>query len=149
MKPNKQRSKEESPERLGNPAHAQRARDLCARWQKMQTAMQPWKTQWQEIADLMMPRKAGITSMTSTPSSSKEALMFDTTAGDAALTMAGGLMSWMTPANESWFAYDPVFELRQSDRVKMWLQDCSFRIQRFPGGHLLLSVCASASEALL
>lgn len=134
MKPNQKMSKEERAEpEKACPVKQQRARDLCARWQKMQTVMQPWKTQWQEIADLMMPRKAGITSMTSTPSSSKEALLFDTTAGDAALTMAGGLMSWMTPANESWFSYDPVFDLRQSDRVKMWLQDCSFRVQEMLG----------------
>lgn len=115
------------------PQYAKRGLELVQRWQRMSADLQIWKSQWQEIADLMMPRKAGISSTTSTPGTSKEALLFDTTAGDAALTMAGGLMSWTTPANERWFAYDPVFNLRQSDRVKQWLTECSERIQEMLG----------------
>lgn len=85
----------------------------------------PWLTQWQEIADLMAPRSAGISTKTNLPGTSREALLFDTTAGDALQTMAGGLMSWMMPVNEPWFGFDPVRELRGSDRVKKWTQECA------------------------
>jgi hypothetical protein len=110
-------------------ASSARGADILRQWQGMSTELSVWKPQWQEIADLMMPRKAGISTTYETPSSSKEALLFDTTAGDAAMTMAGGLMSWTSPANESWFNYKPIFELRGNDRVKQWLAGCSERIR--------------------
>jgi len=91
----------------------------------MQSDRMPWLVQWQEIADLMAPRSAGISSKTNLPDTSREGLLFDTTAGDALMTMAGGLMSWMMPANEPWFGFDPTRELRGSDKVKKWTQECS------------------------
>lgn len=120
---------EAKPDTSDKPASKLRALEICDRWQRMSGAVAVWKSQWQEIADLMMPRKAGINTTYYTPSSSKESLLFDTTAGDAAMTMAGGLMSWMTPANEEWFNFQPTFDLRGNDRVKQWLQDCAFRIR--------------------
>jgi hypothetical protein len=103
----------------------QRAHDLCSRWTRMQGDRMPWDSQWQEIADLMSPRVAGITNKTSTPSSSRESLLFDTTAGDALMTMAGGLMSWTMPGGEPWFGFDPPSSLSRSDKVKAWAQDCT------------------------
>lgn len=91
----------------------------------MQSDRMPWLVQWQEIADLMAPRSAGISSKTNLPDTAREGLLFDTTAGDALMTMAGGLMSWMMPANEPWFGFDPTRELRGSDKVKKWAQECS------------------------
>lgn len=110
-------------------ANKKRALDICRRYDQMRADQDPWRTQWQEIADLMMPRKAGITTTEYTPDSSKESNLFDTTAGDAVMTMAGGLMSWTTPANESWFNFDAPFQLREVDRVKQWFTDCSFRLR--------------------
>ncbi|MEN3942511.1 portal protein [Prosthecobacter sp. SYSU 5D2] len=106
---------------------ALRARKICRRWQEMSGALSVWRAQWQEIADLMMPRKAGMTAQVMTPGAGKEARLFDTTAGDALMTMAGGLMSWTTPANEAWFNFQPVAGLRDRDPVKLWLADCSQR----------------------
>lgn len=98
---------------------------LCERWQRMQADRMPWLTQWQEIADLMAPRSAGISTKTNLPGTTREGLLFDTTAGDSLQIMAGGLMSWMMPANEPWFGFEPTRELRGSDRVKKWAQECS------------------------
>lgn len=106
-----------------------KAKAISDRWKALQSDLQVWKTQWQEIADFMMPRKAGISSITYTPSVSKESLLFDTTAQDAAMTMAGGLMSWTTPANEVWFTFEPPFALRGIDSVKQWYLACSQRVQ--------------------
>lgn len=91
----------------------------------MQSDRMPWMVQWQEIAELMAPRSAGISSKTSTPGTSNEGLLFDTTAGDALQIMAGGLMSWMQPVNEPWFSFDPIRQLRGSDKVVKWTQECS------------------------
>lgn len=104
---------------------AEKAERLVKRWLQMQSDRMPWLVQWQEIADLMAPRSAGISSKTNLPDTSREGLLFDTTAGDALMTMAGGLMSWMIPANEPWFGFDPTRELRGSDKVKKWTQECS------------------------
>lgn len=112
-----------------NQNTALKAKQILQRWQEMSGTLSIWKTQWQEIADLMMPRKAGISSQDHTPSSSKESRLFDTTANDALMTMAGGLMSWTTPANEPWFNFQPVSALKDSDPVKQWLTDCSRRQQ--------------------
>lgn len=106
-----------------------KAKAIFDRWTALNTDLQIWRTQWQEIADFMMPRKAGISAVTYTPNSNKESLLFDTTAQDAAMTMAGGLMSWTTPANEVWFTFEPIFELRDSDPVRRWLLACSERIK--------------------
>jgi len=111
------------------PQSDTKAKSILDRWNALSTDLQIWRTQWQEIADFMMPRKAGISAVTYTPNSNKESLLFDTTAQDAAMTMAGGLMSWTTPANEVWFIYEPVFELRDSDPVKQWHLACSQRVQ--------------------
>lgn len=91
----------------------------------MQADRMPWMVQWQEIAELMAPRSAGISTKTNLPSASKEAMLFDTTAGDALQIMAGGLMSWTMPVNEPWFGFDPTRELRGNDRVKKWTQECA------------------------
>ena len=89
----------------------------------------PWLPQWQEIAELMAPRNAGIATKTSTPSTSKESMLFDTTAGRALGTMAGGLMSWTMPSSEPWFAFDAPAQQSKSDKVKAWAQECSERMR--------------------
>lgn len=103
----------------------ERAEKLCRRWVDMQTERTPFLTIWQEIADLMSVRSAGIVAKTETPDTSKDSMLFDTTAGDALMTMAGGLMSWTMPTNEPWFNFEPTRELRGIDAVKRWTMECS------------------------
>lgn len=98
---------------------------LLRRWQQLDSDLQLWKPQWQEIADYTLNRKAGISEKVDTPSTSKEAALFDTTATDAAMTMAGGLMSGICPPNEQWFTYEPIFQLRGSEPTKNWLASCT------------------------
>jgi hypothetical protein len=99
--------------------------EILRRWQGMSGELAIWKPQWQDIADKGMPRMAGISTTTDTPSTAKESALFDTTANDAAMTMAGGLMSHTSPANEAWFSYQPIRELRSSEEVKRWLAGCT------------------------
>lgn len=108
-----------------NVAKVERGVKLMRRWQSMSTELSLWKPQWQDIADHMMPRSAGINTKYESPNTNREILLFDTTAGDAAMTMAGGLMSWTSPANEAWFNYKPAFGLRGVDPVERWLTECT------------------------
>ncbi len=107
-----------------SPSKSQ-AEKLCRRWQSMQGDRTPFLSVWQEIADLMAPRSAGINTKTETPDVAKDAALFDTTAIDALTTMAGGLMSWTMPTNEPWFNFEPVRQLRGSDPVRRWAMECS------------------------
>lgn len=103
----------------------EKAKGLCERYAKLKGDRAPWDTAWQEIADYMMPRKAGITSAEYTPNSSKESRLFDTTAADGLQTMASGLMSWRVSTQHPWFSFGPDLQQRGSDKVKNWLQDCT------------------------
>lgn len=104
----------------------------------------------------MMPRSAGISSKTNEPNTSNENLLFDTTAGDALQTMAGGLMSWMQPVNEPWFSFDPIRQLRRSDKVVAWTQECSELAREYLSNSTfyteshedLLSHCAFGTSAM-
>ena len=106
-------------------AKTERGIKLMRRWQSMSSELALWKAQWQDIADYMMPRSAGINTKFESPNTNRETVLFDTTAGDAAMTMAGGLMSWTSPANEAWFSYKPNFDLRGVDPVERWLTECT------------------------
>lgn len=101
------------------------AEELCRRWSVMTGEVAPFKTKWQEIAELFRPSHACITSEYNTPGNNREAQIFDGTPGRALGKLAGGLMSWILPANEPWFSFDPVYSLQKVDRVKQWLREVS------------------------
>lgn len=81
---------------------------------------------WREVADYMRPVKQGITHETvaadfrETPNIPRIAALFDTTAVDANMTYAAGCMSWMTPSETHWFAFDAPPFLAGDDEVKRW-----------------------------
>jgi hypothetical protein len=80
---------------------------------------------WQEIADYVSPRKAGITSKRYMPDSNKEAQIYDATATDSVQRAVAAYTSWTTPASQPWIALKPNLKLKTSDAVKGWLAECS------------------------
>jgi hypothetical protein len=80
---------------------------------------------WQEIADYVSPRKAGITSKRYMPDSNKEAQIYDATATDSVQRAVAAYTSWTTPASQPWIALKPNLKLKTSDSVKGWLSECS------------------------
>lgn len=80
---------------------------------------------WQEIADYVSPRKAGITSKRYMPDSNKEAQIYDATATDSVQRAVSAYTSWTTPASQPWIALKPNLKLKTSDAVKGWLSECS------------------------
>lgn len=106
---------------------------IVKKWTALESERSPMDTLWQEIAEKFMPRKAQINTSRITPDTSLEAQIFETTPIDSLQTMAAGLMAWTTPSAEPWFAFEPSLQLRQSDRVKMWLQDVTQLLQEYLG----------------
>lgn len=81
----------------------------------------PWLTLWQEIARYMMPRRLpGLNGTVSSPGTGNDALLFDTTAVRANMTLANGQLAWMSPLEASWFAFDPAPQVRD-DAARQWL----------------------------
>ena len=80
---------------------------------------------WQEIADYVSPRKAGITSKRYMPDSNKEAQIYDATATDSVQRAVSAYTSWTTPASQPWISLKPNLKLKTSDAVKGWLSECS------------------------
>ena len=116
-------SKEEESKPVNS--NGEKAQELCRRWTFLQAELTTFKTIWQEIADFFMPRKAGIITKTTTPNVNKESQRFDSSPQQAVQIMAGGLMSWLTPSAQPWFSYNPIRQLRDVDRVKAWMAECT------------------------
>lgn len=89
-------------------------------WNDKETLM----SEWQEIAEYIIPYKSTILKKT-TRASEAESKLFDTTAQDALLTAAGGLLSWTTPKNGGWFGYVPSNEYKNNLNVRKWLLECT------------------------
>jgi hypothetical protein len=97
---------------------------VIARHQDLASERAPWDTQWQELAEYCLPRKAEIAAKRSSPDSSRHDILFDSTAMQAASTLANGQLAYITPADSRWFVYEPPRGVT-SDRAKAWYAKCS------------------------
>jgi hypothetical protein len=97
---------------------------VIARHQDLASERAPWDTQWQELAEYCLPRKAEIAAKRSSPDSSRHDILFDSTAMQAASTLANGQLAYITPADSRWFVYEPPRGVT-SDRAKQWYAKCS------------------------
>lgn len=83
---------------------------------------------WRDVAAHADPlrRDIGMDAATGLfPSISGGANIFDSSCRDAARTYAAGCMSWMTPSETTWFAYNPPRYLRRDDSAKSWYSECT------------------------
>jgi hypothetical protein len=101
------------------------------RYEKLKTARGVWDTAWQEIAEHIFPRKAGITQKDYTPNNNRDARLYDTTAMDSLGKSVAGYMSWTTNKTQPWFEFTPVLQQRRFDSVKNWLRECSMVSQEY------------------
>lgn len=86
-----------------------------------------WDSHWQALANYVQPRKAYISEqrVESSPSGEKESQLFDSTAVQANMTLASGHMSWMTPAEVLWFAFEAPQRFTNDDEVRGWFHQCT------------------------
>lgn len=84
-----------------------------------------WDTMWQEIAEHVFPRKAGVTQKDYTPNNQRDAFLYDITAMDALERAVAGYMTWTTDKSQPWCEFTPTLAQRKSEPVKNWLRECS------------------------
>ena len=82
-----------------------------------------WESHWQEIADLMLPRKAEITKERSR-GDKRSTLIYDATAIHSLELLAASLHGMLTSSANRWFSlrYKEA-KLNESDEAREWLED--------------------------
>jgi hypothetical protein len=106
------------------------AEELLARHERLKTERQVWDTLWQEVAEVVQPRKSNITT-TQTPDAGRNADLYETTAVDANYVLGAGQLSYITPATERWgaFEYPEIMRSKNGgnapDRAKKWFEECT------------------------
>jgi hypothetical protein len=83
---------------------------------------------WRDVATHADPlnREIGLDEATGwTPSISGQAAIFDSTIKTAAETFAAGCMSWLTPSETKWFAFNAPRMFRGDDKIKSWYSECT------------------------
>jgi Bacteriophage head to tail connecting protein len=84
-----------------------------------------WDAWWDEVSRYCMTRKADMFTMRSAPSDQNDAVLFDSTMVQANIVLANGCMSYLSPADSRWFAYDPPAYLKGNDRCEQYFRQCT------------------------
>ena len=96
--------------------------NLDRRFQQLQSQRSNWESHWQEVADLMLPRKADITKKR-TQGDKRTERIFDGTAIHAVELLASSLHGMLTSPSTPWFSMryrDPM--LQGDDEANEWLE---------------------------
>ncbi|BAQ85514.1 head-tail connector protein [uncultured Mediterranean phage uvMED] len=87
-----------------------------------------WESHWQEVADLMLPRKAEITKERAR-GDKRHTQIFDATAVHALELLAASLHGMLTSSANRWFSLRfKETQLNESDEAKEWLEDATQRM---------------------
>jgi len=111
------------------PDRSDGARNVLERWEALSTELGVWKTNWQDIATYIQPRKSGITVTRSYGDTAPQAQLFTSTAIRGNQILANGMVSMMTPVESPWFAFDAPASQESVDAVKAWYAQCTEIIQ--------------------
>ncbi len=95
------------------------AAKLRARYDALLAIRTPWESLWEEVATYILPRRSP--QMNGTISLDKDARLFDTTAGQANMTLANGQLAWMSPQETPWFSFTAMPGMEGNDEVTRWL----------------------------
>lgn len=84
----------------------------------------PWDALWQELADVVHPRRSLIARQTTTPDRQRLAEAFDGTAMRANRTLANGQAARITPMGARWFGLKPAADLEDNAVAVKYFQRC-------------------------
>lgn len=84
----------------------------------------PWDSLWQDLAEVIHPRRALINRKLTTPDTTALARNFDNTAPRSLDILARGCSSRITPMGARWYILRPPRELRNSPRAQNWYAAC-------------------------
>jgi Bacteriophage head to tail connecting protein len=98
---------------------------VLKRHEVLKSKRSQWDSWWQEVANFCMPRKAEIMTFRTNPSAQRDAVLFDGTMVQANIILSNGCMSYLTPADQRWFAFDPPAYLKGVDPVDQYFRHCT------------------------
>ena len=88
-----------------------------------------WENYWQQIADLMVPRRSDFTVRHSAGQERRNKI-FDSTPSRALTRFASGLHNILTPSAAPWFVLKPAFRPLENNRsVQLWLEEVQKLVQ--------------------
>jgi len=99
------------------------AEEIIKTRDNLKAARSPLVAHWEELAELYMPFRT--MSASGVPDLNSAEDTFDTTARRAALILANGLASLVTPREELWFEYQPPRPLRNDDAAVRYYRQAS------------------------
>jgi hypothetical protein len=102
-----------------------RAEKLLQMAGKLTAERAPWDALWQELADVVHPRRGLINTISNTPDRSKLAELFDGTAMRSNQTLANGQSARVTPMGARWFVLRPPATLAEKPAAVAWYHRCS------------------------
>jgi hypothetical protein len=104
------------------------ARQLKDNLSRLMEKRSNWESHWQEVADLMLPRKAEITKERAR-GDKRHTQIFDGTAVHALELLAASLHGMLTSSANRWFSLRfKETQLNESDEAKEWLEDSTQRM---------------------
>jgi len=88
-----------------------------------------WERQWQQIADLMCPRRADFETKY-TAGMARRAKIYDDTAVHSLVRFSAGLQNLLTPAAAPWFVLKPsIKQLEDIREVQLWMEEVTLHMQ--------------------
>lgn len=107
------------------PARAD-AKALLRELHALDTRASNWKALWQELTEFMNPRKSQVNGRVAPGSKLTSVRLFDSTAPDAAYTLASSIHGSLSSSTSRWFTLEPDSEaLRGNEEVLKWLERAS------------------------
>jgi len=104
------------------------AKQLKDNLSRLQEKRSTWESHWQEVADVMLPRKAEITRQRAR-GDKRSTQIFDATAVHALELLAASLHGMLTSSANRWFSLRfKETGLNDSDEAKEWLEDSTKRM---------------------
>lgn len=103
--------------------------DLLARHKKLKSARRNWEQTWQELAEVLLPRRADFTLETSVDGERRTDNIFDSVPMQARRSLSSAIDSLMMPRNVQWFHVRPRNEdLTADEEVMRWSELVSKRM---------------------
>lgn len=96
---------------------------ISRRHQELLSIRSKWEPLWDEVAAYTMPLGKDVIGQANIPAETPE--VFDSSAVDSNRVLANGMLTWMTPADQRWFAFDAPDMLQGNDEAKGWYKMCS------------------------
>lgn len=108
------------------------ASDILKEYEHLKSNRSAWEGQWNQIAEMVIPRRADFHNRDRNPGNERRQKIFDSTPVRALTRFAAGMHNILTPAAAPWFILKPrVRALEQNRNVNLWLEETTKQIQMF------------------